>query len=135
LLSVRGNIDKVLTFDDLSIGHGSRSPGGLEAVTHSDWDSVSAGESELLFASPSSLASGSTGERVWWGNGVADLCGRSKVIVWRCHHKFHQMKVLYESQLHGKVSLDLPGKVSLDPEDHIQGQHASREGAKGSGKA
>ncbi len=51
-------MDKVLTFDDLSLGHGSD---GVEDVIPSDRARVSVGESESLFASPSSLASGSTG--------------------------------------------------------------------------
>jgi hypothetical protein len=52
-------MDKVLTFDDLSIGLGLS---GREDVTPLDPASGPTGESaSSLFASPSSLASGSTG--------------------------------------------------------------------------
>jgi hypothetical protein len=51
-------MDKVLTFDGLSLGQGSA---GVGDIIPSDRGRVSAGESESLFASPSSLASRSTG--------------------------------------------------------------------------
>jgi hypothetical protein len=53
-------MDKALTFNNISIGHGL---GGREDVIPSeDRASVSTGESELLlYASPFSLTSGSTG--------------------------------------------------------------------------
>jgi hypothetical protein len=59
-------MDKVLTFDDLSIGHRL---GGRDDVTHPDRASLPSGESESLFASPSSLASGSMGGE--FGRGVS----------------------------------------------------------------
>jgi hypothetical protein len=68
-------MDKVLTFDDLSIGHG---PSGLEDVNPLDWASVPAGELESLFASSSSLTSGSTGRPVWWGSGVAKFVWKTQ---------------------------------------------------------
>jgi hypothetical protein len=62
-------MDKVLTLDGLSIGHGL---GGREDVTPSDQASGPTGESASLFVSPSSLGTGSIGGDKF-GGGVRAL--------------------------------------------------------------
>jgi hypothetical protein len=134
-------MDKVLTFDDLSLGHGSD---GVEDVIPSDRARVSVGESESLFASPSSLASGSTGgdefsagvgslicvedPKLVCGGVIANSIGRRFCTRFNCTVKAHrtQKVILKADTLHVRGRKDqarlepnlliskLPGDVTVE---------------------